>query len=176
MGTMAEYQTLQIELLRARPITLGEPFSLASIIEARLEAIAEKEKERIFKKKANTILSLRSELNSPEIKGSLGAEEDIYVDEVSSAIDGVFDIGESLVVFLKWVQISISRPLLLMVRFENTDVAMGKEVKDQRRIWDPVIKIGQGDFEGVGSDTPVVVDEGRLPMLDNYRSLFIMFY
>ncbi|GKC94820.1 probable sodium/metabolite cotransporter BASS4, chloroplastic [Tanacetum coccineum] len=61
--------TIQIEQLRARPITLGEAFSLAHIIEARFEAI---------------------------IKGSLDADEDIGVDEVvSSAIDGVFDIGES---------------------------------------------------------------------------------
>ncbi|GJX84144.1 hypothetical protein Tco_0333625 [Tanacetum coccineum] len=133
--------TLQIELLRARPTTLGEAFYLARIIEARLKAIAEKEKEHIIKKKADTILSLRSELASPDIKGSLDGDEDIGVDEVSSAIDGVFDIGKSLVVFLKWVQISGSRPLLLMVSLENTDVAMGKEVKIQRRIWDPGIKI-----------------------------------
>ncbi|GKE48419.1 hypothetical protein Tco_1479677, partial [Tanacetum coccineum] len=62
--------TLSIELLRVRPTTLGEAISLSHIIEARLEAIAEKEKEQIIKKKANTILSLRSELASPEIKGS----------------------------------------------------------------------------------------------------------
>nr|GEW00950.1 class II heat shock protein [Tanacetum cinerariifolium] len=36
---------LQIELLRARPTTLREAFSLARIIEARFEAIAKKEKE-----------------------------------------------------------------------------------------------------------------------------------
>ncbi|GKA69994.1 hypothetical protein Tco_0776058 [Tanacetum coccineum] len=137
MGTMAEYQ----KLLRARPTTLGEALFLARIIEARLEAITEKEKEQIIKKKAYTILSLRSELASSEIKGSLDVDEDIGVDEVSSAIDGVFDIGESLVVFLKWVRISRSRPLLLVESFENTDVAMGKEVKIQRRIWDPRIKI-----------------------------------
>ncbi|GJR84878.1 hypothetical protein Tco_0155663 [Tanacetum coccineum] len=38
---------------------------------------------------------LQSELDSPKIKGSLNADEDIDVDEVSSAIDGVFDMGES---------------------------------------------------------------------------------
>ncbi|GJT85954.1 zinc finger, CCHC-type containing protein [Tanacetum coccineum] len=58
--------TLQIELLRARPTTLGEAFYLARIIEARLKAIAEK--EHIIKKKADAILSLQSELASPEIK------------------------------------------------------------------------------------------------------------
>ncbi|GJX30432.1 hypothetical protein Tco_0238511 [Tanacetum coccineum] len=135
--------TLQIELLRARPTTLGEAFNLARITEDRLKAIAEKEKEkeRIIKKKADTMLSLRSELASPDIKGFLDGDEDIGVDEVSSAIDGVFDIGKNLVVFLKWVQISGSMPLLLMVSLENKDVAMGKEVKIQRRIWDPGIKI-----------------------------------
>ncbi|GJS36525.1 hypothetical protein Tco_0534907 [Tanacetum coccineum] len=86
---------LQIELLRARPTTLGEAFSLARLIDARFEAIVEKEKEQVIKKKADTILSLQSELASPEVKGSLDVDEDIGVDEVSSAIYGVFDSGES---------------------------------------------------------------------------------
>ncbi|GJY47826.1 hypothetical protein Tco_0437782 [Tanacetum coccineum] len=87
--------TIQIELLRARPTTLGEAFSLARIIEARSEAIAEKEKEHINKKKGHIILSLQHKLASLEIKGSLDADEDIRVDEVSSAIDCVIHIGES---------------------------------------------------------------------------------
>nr|GEV40162.1 retrotransposon Gag protein [Tanacetum cinerariifolium] len=131
MGTVAEYQSefgilinrvmgisesllksfyisglklaLQIELLRARPAILEEAFYLARIIEARLKAIAEK--EQIIKKKADVILSLRSELASPDIKRSLDGDEDIGVDEVSSVIDIVFDSGKSLMVFLKWVQI-----------------------------------------------------------------------
>ncbi|GKA87640.1 hypothetical protein Tco_0809404 [Tanacetum coccineum] len=77
-----------------RPTTLGETFYLARIIEARLKAIAKKEKEHIIKKKADNILSLQSELASPDIKGSLDGDEDIGVDEVSSAINGVFDIGK----------------------------------------------------------------------------------
>ncbi|GJY03174.1 hypothetical protein Tco_0361326 [Tanacetum coccineum] len=40
-------------------------------------------------------ISLQSELASPKIKGSLNADEDIGVDKVSSAVDGVFDMGES---------------------------------------------------------------------------------
>ena len=132
---------LQIELLRARPTTLGEAFSLAHIVEARFEAIEEKEKEHIIEKKSDTIPSLQSEFASPEIKGSLDVDEDIGVDEVRSAIDGVFDIGESLVVILKWVQTRTSRTLLLLVTFENMDVAMGMEAKIQRRTWDPGIKI-----------------------------------
>nr|GEX59731.1 retrotransposon Gag protein [Tanacetum cinerariifolium] len=86
---------LQIEMFRAYPTTLREAFSLSHIIEARFEAIAEKEKERIIEKNADIILSLRSELASLEIKGSLDADKDIGVDEVSSAINSVFNIGES---------------------------------------------------------------------------------
>nr|GEV78148.1 prolyl oligopeptidase family protein [Tanacetum cinerariifolium] len=83
---------LQHELLVLRPTTLGDAFSLVRIIEARFEAIAKKEKEQIVKKKTNAIIPLQT---SPKIKGSLNADEDIGVDEVSSAIDGVFDMGES---------------------------------------------------------------------------------
>ncbi|GJX30640.1 hypothetical protein Tco_0240495 [Tanacetum coccineum] len=86
---------LQHELLVSRPTTLGDAFSLARIIEARFEAIAKKEKEQIVKKKTDAIIPLQSELASPKIKGSLNADKDIGVDELSSAIDGVFDMGES---------------------------------------------------------------------------------
>ncbi|GKA09555.1 hypothetical protein Tco_0688886 [Tanacetum coccineum] len=118
------------KFLRSNPSTLGEDFFKARITEAHFEIIAKEDKEHIVEKKIDVILPLplQGEFASPEVKGSLDADEDIGVDEVSSAIDGVFDIGESLVVFLKWVSISRSRPLLLMVSFENTDVAMGKEV------------------------------------------------
>ena len=84
--------TLQIELLRARPTTLGEAFSLAHIVEARFEAIEEKEKEHIIEKKSDIIPSLSA---SPEIKRSLDADEYIDVDVVNNAVDDVFDIGES---------------------------------------------------------------------------------
>ncbi|GKD43863.1 hypothetical protein Tco_1268508, partial [Tanacetum coccineum] len=84
---------LQRELLASKPITLGYVFSLARIIEARFKAISEKEQN--IKEKADTYLPLQSKLASPKIKGSLNADEDIGVDEVSSAIDGVFDLGES---------------------------------------------------------------------------------
>ncbi|GJW95812.1 hypothetical protein Tco_0175484 [Tanacetum coccineum] len=142
MGTVAEYQnefemlikkvtifeslltsfyisglklTLSIELLRVRPTTLGEAFSLARIIDARLEAIAEKGKEQIIKKKADTILSLRSELASPEIKESLDADVDIGIDEVSSAIDCVFHIGESNEVRSKFGEFSENKKNVIEV-------------------------------------------------------------
>ncbi|GJT70759.1 hypothetical protein Tco_1030045 [Tanacetum coccineum] len=70
--------------------------TIACIIEARFEAVAKKEKEEIVKKKTDVILPLHSELASPKIKGSLNADEDIGVDEVSSAIDEVVGGGEAL--------------------------------------------------------------------------------
>ncbi|GJT36919.1 hypothetical protein Tco_0936784 [Tanacetum coccineum] len=160
--------TLSIELLRARPTTLGGAFSLARIIEARLEAIAEK-REQIIKKKADTILSLRSELASPEIKGSLDADEDIGIDEVSSAIDCVFHIGESNEVRSKFGEFSENKKSVIEVvmgggealgvyREKSRGAAEGErrvlcyvqgskrlkkkkmEAAIQRRLWDPGIK------------------------------------
>ncbi|GJR12067.1 hypothetical protein Tco_0794719 [Tanacetum coccineum] len=61
--------TLQIGLLRVKPTTLGEAFSLARITEARFEAIAEKEQN--IKDKVDTTLSLPSEETSLVVKGSL---------------------------------------------------------------------------------------------------------
>ncbi|GJS21135.1 hypothetical protein Tco_0449767 [Tanacetum coccineum] len=160
---------LSIELLRVRPTTLGEAISLARIIEARLEAIAEKEKEQIIKKKANTILSLRSELASPEIKGSLDADEDIGIDEVSSAIDCVFHIGESNGVRSKFGEFLENKKSMIEVvigggealgvyREKSREAVEGErrvlcyvqgskrlkkkkmEAAIQRRLWDPGIK------------------------------------
>ncbi|GJU19788.1 hypothetical protein Tco_1153130 [Tanacetum coccineum] len=118
-ATETRFANLDIwEFLRSNPSTLGEDFFKARITEARFEIIAKEDKEHIIEKKIDVILSLRSELASPEIKRFLDADEDIGVDEISR-----------------------SRPLLLMVSLENIDVAMGKELKIQRRIWDPGINI-----------------------------------
>ncbi|GJT39897.1 hypothetical protein Tco_0939762 [Tanacetum coccineum] len=73
--------------------------SLARLIEARFEAIAEKEQN--IKVKADATLSLPIEEVSHVDKGPLDASEDTLlslrrpVDEVSSVIDDVFDIDES---------------------------------------------------------------------------------
>ncbi|GJW47373.1 hypothetical protein Tco_0079019 [Tanacetum coccineum] len=108
------------KFLRSNPLTLGEDFFKACITEARFEIIAKEDKEHIVEKKIDVTqpLPLQGEFASPEVKGSLDADENIGVDEVSSTIDGVFDIGKSLVVFLKWVSISRSRPLLLLRTLE----------------------------------------------------------
>ncbi|GKE62356.1 hypothetical protein Tco_1512723 [Tanacetum coccineum] len=76
---------LQIELLRARPTTLVEAFSLARIIEARFEAIAHEEKattekEQSIKETADTIASLQSDVASLKTKRSLDANEEIKKD------------------------------------------------------------------------------------------------
>ncbi|GJT24577.1 hypothetical protein Tco_0894514 [Tanacetum coccineum] len=154
--------TIQIELLRARPTTLGEVFSLARIIEARFEAIAEKEKEHINKKKGDTILSLQHKLASPEIKGSLDADEDIRVDEVSSAIDCVIHIGESNEVRSKKSRGATEgeRRALCYVQDSGRRKKKKMEAEIQRRLWDPGIKIvfrqhleDKVVSEGVGSVT-----------------------
>ncbi|GKE08687.1 hypothetical protein Tco_1412238 [Tanacetum coccineum] len=130
---------LSIELLRARPTTLGEAFSLARIIEAP----------------------------SPEIKGSLDADEDIGIDEVSSAIDCVFHIGESNEVRSKFGEFSENKKSVIEVVMgggealgvycEKSSGAGGRRVSCyvqgskrlkkkkmeaaiQRRLWDPGIK------------------------------------
>ncbi|GJV37173.1 hypothetical protein Tco_1409650 [Tanacetum coccineum] len=135
--------TIQIELLRARPTNLGEAFSLARIITARFEAIAEKEKEHINKKKGDTILSLQHKLASPKIRGSLDVDEDIHVDEVSSAIDCVIHIGESNEVRSKKTRGAAEdgRRALCYVQDSGRRKKKKIEAEIQRRLWDPEIKI-----------------------------------
>nr|GEV62315.1 retrotransposon Gag protein [Tanacetum cinerariifolium] len=133
-----------VEWFRWIPTMLGDAFSLARIIEARFEAIAKNEKEHIIKKKTDVILPLQSELASPIIKGSLNAEEDIGVDDVSSAIDVVFYLGDSNV--------------------ENKDGGcnskkiMGSQNQDNFFRYHFEDKVG---FEGVKSVTPVLQEDGR---------------
>ncbi|GKB21001.1 hypothetical protein Tco_0854924 [Tanacetum coccineum] len=86
---------LQHELLVSRPTTLGNAFSLARIIEARFEAIAEKEQN--IKEKADTTLSLPSEEASPVVKGPLDSSKDTLlslrrpVDEVRRKFSEFFE-------------------------------------------------------------------------------------
>ncbi|GJR19445.1 hypothetical protein Tco_0967972 [Tanacetum coccineum] len=162
---------LQIELLRARPITLREAFSLAHLIEAHFEALAEKEKEHIIKKKADTILSLQSELASPEVKGSLDVDEDVGVDEVSSPIDGVFDIGESNVesmeVRSKFGEFSENKESVKEVVVGGGE-ALGVDEDESNRVIS-VLKDGGGEFDdsldeinlGLSEEFVIRVLEGR---------------
>ncbi|GJU54703.1 hypothetical protein Tco_1228417 [Tanacetum coccineum] len=121
---------LQCALLRLAPTTLGEAFSIARIIEARFETIAGKKLN--IEEKIDTVLSWPSEKAPPVIKGSLDANEDIGVVEVSSAIDDVFDIGESNVESMK-------------VRSEFSEFSENKEsVKE--------VVVGGGEALGVDED------------------------
>nr|GEY53531.1 class II heat shock protein [Tanacetum cinerariifolium] len=95
-ATKTRFANLDIwEFLRSNPSTLGEDFFKARITENHFEIIAKEYKEHIVEKKIYVILPLQGEFASPEVKGSLDADEDIGVDDVCSAIDGIFNIGES---------------------------------------------------------------------------------
>ncbi|GKG34713.1 hypothetical protein Tco_0437409, partial [Tanacetum coccineum] len=83
----------------------------------------------IIEKKAYTILSLQIEFASPKIKGSLEADEDIGVDEVSSAIDGVFDMGnmESMEVYSKFGEFSNNKKIMEEVVSGGEALGVGKD-------------------------------------------------
>ncbi|GKB48540.1 hypothetical protein Tco_0899293 [Tanacetum coccineum] len=138
------------------------------------------EKVQSIKETTDTITSLRSEVASPEVKGSLDADEDIGVDEVNNVIDGAFVIGESNVETLgvgedddtgnavtdggddavESGDISILNSLIghetrvLPNCEERSYIKKNKmKVAIQRRLWDPGIQ-----DEGV---TPVLQEDGR---------------
>ncbi|GKC91463.1 hypothetical protein Tco_1152112 [Tanacetum coccineum] len=121
---------LQCALLRLAPTTLGEAFSIARIIEARFDSIAGKKLN--IEEKIDIVLSWPSEQAPPVIEGSLDANEDIGVVEVSSAIDDVFDIGESNVESME-------------VRSEFSEFSKNKESVEE-------VVVGGGEACGVGED------------------------
>nr|GEU38246.1 retrovirus-related Pol polyprotein from transposon TNT 1-94 [Tanacetum cinerariifolium] len=113
---------LQCALIRLAPTTLGEAFSIARIMKAHFEKITEKKMN--IEEKIDIVLSWLSEEAPPVIKGSLDANEDIGVVEVSSAIDDVFDIDESCV--LSWIAFyfrSIAFCLQKILHFFSEDLA-----------------------------------------------------
>ncbi|GKC14118.1 hypothetical protein Tco_1010900 [Tanacetum coccineum] len=135
---------LQIKLLRARPTTLGEAFSLARIIEACFEAIAKKEKEQIIKKKADIILSLQN---------------------------GVFNIGESNVESME-VRSKFDEFLENKKSVKEVVVGSGEALgvdKDESNRVISVIKDGGGEFDdsldeinfGLSEEFVIRVLEGR---------------
>ncbi|GKC59103.1 hypothetical protein Tco_1086701, partial [Tanacetum coccineum] len=78
-ATETRFANLDIwEFLRSNPSTLGEDFFKARITEARFEIIVKENKEHIVEKKIDVILPLplQGEFASPEVKGSLDADED----------------------------------------------------------------------------------------------------
>ncbi|GJX50654.1 hypothetical protein Tco_0277499 [Tanacetum coccineum] len=103
---------------------------LARIMEARFETIAKKKMN--IEEKIDIVLSWPSEEAPPVIKWSLDANEDIGVVEVSSAIDDVFDIGESNVKNMK-------------VRSEFSEFSENKKSVEE-------VVVGGGETCGVGED------------------------
>ncbi|GJV83040.1 hypothetical protein Tco_1522938 [Tanacetum coccineum] len=97
---------------------------------ARFETIIGKKLNT--EKKIDIVLSWPSEEAPPVIKWSLDANEDIGVVEVSSAIDDVFDIGESNVESME-------------VRSEFSEFSENKESVE-------VVVVGGGEACGVGED------------------------
>ncbi|GKA56325.1 hypothetical protein Tco_0755397 [Tanacetum coccineum] len=100
-------------------------------------------------KKADVILPLQSELASPEIKVSLNVDEDIGVDEVSSAIDSVFVIGEnnveSMEVRSKFDKFSKNKEIVEEV-FVGGGEALGIDEDESNRVI-LVFKDGGGEFD-----------------------------
>ncbi|GKA60490.1 hypothetical protein Tco_0759897 [Tanacetum coccineum] len=97
----------------------------------------------------DTILSLQSKLASPEVKGSLDDVEDIGVDEVSSAIDGVFDSGESNVESMK-VRSKFGEFSENKESVEEVVVSGGEALRvdeDEPNIVISVLKNGGGKFD-----------------------------
>ncbi|GKE55156.1 hypothetical protein Tco_1490312 [Tanacetum coccineum] len=155
---------LQCLLLRSNPSTLGEDFFKSRITKARFKIISKEDKEHIVEKKIDVILPLQGEFASPEVKGSLDADEDIGVDDVSSAIDGVFNIGESNVESIEvrskfgrgTTKVLIDKEIDKEVQYDvytlhvlipflkrlNDPYKKKKKMKAamQRRLWDPGIK------------------------------------
>nr|GEV11849.1 retrotransposon protein, putative, unclassified [Tanacetum cinerariifolium] len=88
---------LQHELLMSRPTTLGDALSLARIIEAHFEAIAEKGQN--IKEETDTTISLSIEEVSHVVKGPLDASEDTLLSLRSE--DPNFKIQENTVEYVR---------------------------------------------------------------------------
>ncbi|GJV48080.1 hypothetical protein Tco_1438292 [Tanacetum coccineum] len=118
MGTVAEYQD-EFEKLINRVTRISESlltsFYISGLKLTLSIELLRRKREQIIKMKADIILSLRSELASPKIKWSLDADEDIGIDEVSSAIDCVFHIDESNEVCSKFGEFSENKKSVIEV-------------------------------------------------------------
>ncbi|GJW34175.1 hypothetical protein Tco_0054207 [Tanacetum coccineum] len=118
------------EFLRSNPSTLGEDFFKARITEARFEIIAKEDKEQIIEKKIDVILPLplQGEFASPEVKGSLDADEDNGVYEIKAiAITGALTPTE-----LKRMQnvpyASVVGSIMYDVRCTRPDIAFAQNI------------------------------------------------
>nr|GEV39323.1 REF/SRPP-like protein At3g05500 [Tanacetum cinerariifolium] len=108
-------------------------------------------KEKLnIEEKIDIVLSWPSEEPPPVIKGSLDANEDICVVEVSSSIDDVFDIGESNVesmeVRTEFSEFSENKENLKEVVVGSGE-ACGVGEDELKRVI-PALKDGSGEFDG----------------------------
>ncbi|GKD14360.1 hypothetical protein Tco_1198767 [Tanacetum coccineum] len=150
---------LKYELLVSRPTTLGDAFSLVRIIEARFEAITEREQN--IKEKADTTLSLPSKEASLVVIRPLDVSLRRPVDEVSSVIEDVFDIDESNV---KGMQVRD-----MFAEFFEDKGCMEKvlsatklpEGGNSHSAYSPYHLEDKVNFEGVGNVTPWAADVRR---------------
>nr|GEY22190.1 class II heat shock protein [Tanacetum cinerariifolium] len=124
---------LQRELLASKPMTLGYVFSLARIIEARFEAIAEKEQN--IKEKADTPLSLPSEEASPMVKGPLDASEVTLLSLRSEYLN--FKIQENGVEYVRALNV------------EPLEVIFAGPVHEVSSVIDDVFDIGESNVESM---------------------------
>nr|GEV94118.1 hypothetical protein [Tanacetum cinerariifolium] len=145
---------LQCALLRLAPTTLREAFSITRIMEARFETITGKKLN--IEEKIDIVLSWPSEEAPPVIKGSLDVNEDIGVVKVSSAIDDVFDIGESNVESME-------------VRIEFSEVSENKKSMEEVVGGGEALEIGEdddlGDATTDGGDD--AVESGDISILNS---------
>ncbi|GKC86150.1 ty3-gypsy retrotransposon protein, partial [Tanacetum coccineum] len=146
---------LQHELLVSRPTTLGDSFFLARITEARLEVIAKKEQN--IKEKADTTLPFPIEEALPVVKGPLDARP---VDEVSSVIDDVFDIGESNA---KGMQVRDKFAKFFKDKGSVEKVLSATKLpkgENSHSTYSPYHLEDKVNFEGVGNVTPWAAEVG----------------
>ncbi|GKD02841.1 hypothetical protein Tco_1177815 [Tanacetum coccineum] len=109
-------------------------------MEARFETITGKKLN--IEEKIDVVLSWSSKEAPPVIKGSLDANEDIGVVEVSSTIDDVFDIGKSNVESME-VRSEFSEFLEL-----NRVIPALKDGEDELNRVIPTLKDRCGEFDG----------------------------
>ncbi|GKE03510.1 ty3-gypsy retrotransposon protein [Tanacetum coccineum] len=152
---------LQQELLASKSMTLGYVFSLARIIEARFEAIAEKEQN--IKEKADTTLSLPSEEASPVVKGPLDASED-------TLLSGPLDASEDTLLSLRSEDpnFKIQENGVEYVRALNAaplEVVFAGPVDEVSIVIDDVFDIGESNVESMqvrGKFTEFFEDKGSV--------------
>nr|GEW73085.1 hypothetical protein [Tanacetum cinerariifolium] len=146
LGSKQDAKDALSKLLQIGPVAEYE--------KARFEAITHKEKatagkEKSIKKTSDTIISLRSKIASPEVKESLDVDEDIGVDKVSSTIDGVFVIGESIMEIIevpsKFDELSENKESVEEVAVGGGEALGVDEYESNRVIL--VLKDGGGEFD-----------------------------